>query len=185
MGCLADVGTGQGIETKWKSPLSSEVTPMLNNRIDFDADWSQNAVGQIRPMVVRLKARRFLAMVRRDAMVLTTLMVALFSAYFYFGVLPDTRMDLGGIYCYEVQPLAKQLLAGQLDRETARKIERHLRFCISCRKYIEQLRLEAKPTGPDSEREGDWRQARNPQMVAMQGPREQPADESATTLSVR
>lgn len=158
---------------------------MLNNRIDFDADWSQNAVGQIRPMVVRLKARRFLAMVRRDAVVLTTLMVGLFSAYFYFAVLPETRIDLGGIYCYDVQPLAKQLLSGQLDRETARKIERHLRYCDYCRKYVEHLRLEAQPSGPESDREGDWKRARNPQMVALQGPREQPADESATTLFVR
>ena len=157
----------------------------MTNRIAFDGDWAENAQGQIQPMVIRLKARRFLSMVRRDAIVLTALMVAMFSGYFYFGVLPDTRVDLGGVYCFDLQPLAKQFLAGQLDRETMQKFERHLRSCESCRRYVEHLRIEAQPRGPESEREGDWKQARKPEMVAMQAPVVEPAAQNEPTSFLR
>jgi hypothetical protein len=157
----------------------------MTNRIASENDWSQSAAGQIQPMVVRLKARRFLSMVRRDAMVLTTVMVSAFSAYFYFGVLPDVRIDLGGICCVDLQPRAKQLLSGQLDRETARKIERHIRYCEYCRKHVEHLRLEAQPSGPEGDREHDWKRTHNPQIVAMQGPNVQPANQGQPTVVVR
>jgi hypothetical protein len=157
----------------------------MTNRIASETDWSQSAVGQIQPMVVRLKARRFLSMVRRDAMVLTTLMVSAFSAYFYFGVLPDVRVDLGGISCVDLQPIAKQLLAGELDRDTARRIERHIRYCEYCRKYVEHLKMEAQPSGPEGDRHEDWNRAHNPQIVATRSPNVRPAYEIRPTVAVR
>lgn len=132
----------------------------------FENDWANCAPGEINQMVQRMKTRRFLSMVRRDATVLTGLMVALFSGYFYFGVLPETQIDLGGIYCYQVQPLAEQLLTGQLDAETRQKVQRHIRYCEHCRQHVDNVRMEALHHGREGERNNDWDKVRNPEIVA-------------------
>jgi len=133
------------------------------------AEWAHCAPGEIREMVQSLKARRFLSMVRRDATVLTALMACLFSGYYYFGVLPEARIDIGDIYCYEVQPLAEQMLTGQLDSDTRHKIQRHLRACDHCRRYVDEMRSEILHHGREGERDEKWEKVRDPQIVAQTG----------------
>ena len=114
------------------------------NAMADPSGWNACTRGEVRTMIRRVKGRRFLALVRRDASVLTVLMVGIFSGYFYFGVLPDTRIDLGGISCMEMQNLAKQMLGGQLDSSTSSRVRRHLRQCEYCRLHFEDLRQEAE-----------------------------------------
>ena len=132
-------------------------------------EWERCAPGEITHMVQRIKARRFLSMVRRDATVLTMMMAALFSGYYYFGIRPDAQIDIGDIYCYQVQPLAEQLLTGQLDPDTRSRIQRHLRSCEFCRRHVEQVRAEALHHGREGERDNKWESVRNPEMVAQRG----------------
>jgi len=139
----------------------SNAVGTINNR-----EWANCSQGEIGQMVRRLRTRRFLSAIRRDACILSTLFVAVFLGYFWFGVLPETQMDLGGIYCYQVQPLAEQLLTGQLDGDTRQKVERHLRSCEFCRKHVEQVRLEAQRSGPEGDRDSNWERMRDPQIVA-------------------
>jgi hypothetical protein len=116
--------------------------------------------------VQRLKTRRFLSMVRRDATVLTALMVGLFSGYFYFGVLPEVHVQLGSLNCCDVQPLAEQLLTGQLDSKTRQDVQQHLRYCEFCRKFVEDRRMEAMHRGREGDRHDNWDKIRNPEIVA-------------------
>ena len=54
--------------------------------------------------------------------------------------------------CEEVDQFAYDFLEGQLDPETTRQVERHLKTCKNCQKFIEsygrvakQARLETPP----------------------------------------
>ncbi len=42
--------------------------------------------------------------------------------------------------CQEVEEFAYDFLDGKLDEKTLRAVEKHLRFCKSCRRFIESYR---------------------------------------------
>ncbi len=53
--------------------------------------------------------------------------------------------------CEEVDQFAYDFLDGKLEASLVRAIERHLRFCKSCQKFIASYRLvalQAKPVTP-------------------------------------
>jgi len=137
-----------------------------------DDDWGRCEKREIQRVAQRLRTRRLLAAVRRDTIVVTTLMVSLFSGYFYFGVLPETRIDLGGITCLHLQPLAERIVADQLPPETRKKVRQHLRYCEFCRKKIDEIRLEAD-RGPETDLDEDRKfQVRSRRMIAAYRPEE-------------
>jgi anti-sigma factor RsiW len=45
-----------------------------------------------------------------------------------------------GLLCVEVVELVSDYLDGELDAETARRVEEHLALCPHCAVYVEQVR---------------------------------------------
>lgn len=51
------------------------------------------------------------------------------------------------ISCIEVVELVSEYLEGELDAETARRVEQHLALCPPCVTYVEQVRETVRLTG--------------------------------------
>jgi hypothetical protein len=134
--------------------------------------WNACTDSEVRTMVRQLKRRRLLSALRRDTMVVTTFMVLLFSGYFYFGVLPETKIDLGGVSCIHVQRLADQFLSGELDNSTNRRLHRHLRHCEYCRNHFDRARIDID-RGSDPQLHEKWDPIRRSggRIIAERSPR--------------
>jgi anti-sigma factor RsiW len=52
-----------------------------------------------------------------------------------------------GLRCIEVVELVSDYLDGELDAETRRHVEEHLRLCPPCRIYVEQVRETVQALG--------------------------------------
>ncbi len=51
------------------------------------------------------------------------------------------------IPCIEIVELVSDYLEGELDGETARRVEHHLALCPACETYVEQIRETIRLTG--------------------------------------
>jgi len=55
-------------------------------------------------------------------------------------VILDRILHLGGFGCTDTERLLFELVEGELDSETQKKLERHLSDCPPCLRYVESYR---------------------------------------------
>ncbi len=109
-------------------------------------NWGDSASGEVKFLVRQLRFLGFLRAVGRDMVLMLGLLVVLFAGYFYFSLLPETKYDLGGILCFEVQQVTKSFASDTLDPETKSKVEVHIDQCPTCHKRVGQLSSQWKHT---------------------------------------
>ena len=103
-------------------------------------DWTACQPGALGRFASRQKSRNLRAKITLAGGMVSVCLLCVFAWNLFFPPTSSYKEpNYGGIVCSKVKAMGKAHLAGSLDEQTSRKIERHLTECGVCRSFMDRI----------------------------------------------
>lgn len=111
----------------------------MNPTNDIDQQWPACQGGEVGQLVRKLQSRQNARLIRRRVSAVVLLLVAVSAGYYFIAAGPASEPSYGGIVCSRIHELAPKYMAGDLDPQTAARIEKHLEQCENCQQWMREM----------------------------------------------
>lgn len=114
--------------------------------------WQPCPPGEVGNLVARLRRTRRQDRLQKAAAGLVCVAIVAVAGLYAIPRFGRSEPTYGGIACSEVQELAEQYMAGQLDEDRLGQIDVHLEACEHCQQFVARMMQDLPDDGQSAQR---------------------------------